>query len=182
MMNISTKKGDKGETFLANGQSISKADLRIEVIGDLDELNSWIGVAVAYLDDKFLKDKKLLIKLQNEFFVMGAELAKAKKVKLSDQLLKNIEDRSEFLQTHLEESEYTKFVLPGGSKQAVWLDISRTVCRRAERNLVKLNQVEKIRPILLTTVNRLSDYLYVLRCYVNRELGIVEKKVMTKKS
>ena len=175
MINVSTKKGDNGQTSLANGELISKADLRLDVVGDLDELNSWLGVVVAHLDDELLVDKNFLSNVQNELFTLGAELAKAKKVKLGDHLLKDIEKRSVILQKKLDKNWHAKFLIPGGCKQAAWLDVSRTVCRRAERNIAKLSQVEEIRPILLKTVNRLSDYLYLLRCYVNYKLEIEEK-------
>ncbi len=175
MINISTKKGDNGRTSLANGSRISKASLRLDVIGDLDELNSWLGVVVACLNNKFSEDKKLLIHIQDKLFVIGAELAKAKELELDDKLLKDLETRSLILQKRLARNWPTKFLLPGGSKQAGWLDLARTVCRRAERSMAKLNQTEKLRPILLKTVNRLSDYLYLLRCYVNQEQGIKEK-------
>ena len=178
MINISTKKGDQGKTRLASQVKISKADLRMDVIGDLDELNSWLGLVVVKFnefDNKFINQRIFLLTIQEQLFKVGAELAQAEKVKVNGGFLIKIEKQSENLQQKMAKNWHNQFLLPGGSELASWLDVSRTVCRRAERNLVKLSQKEEIRPILLKVINRLSDYLYVLRCHVNYELGVEEK-------
>ena len=176
MKNISTKKGDKGQSDLASGRRLSKANLRFEVIGDLDELNSWLGVVVAKMDQSFRQETDFLQFLQNQLFVVGAELAQAKEVKVDRKLLILIEQRSEKLQQQMTADWHSSFLLPGGVEIAAWLDITRTVCRRTERHLVKLKQHQPVRPILLKILNRLSDYLYVLRCHVNHELDFKEKE------
>jgi cob(I)alamin adenosyltransferase len=76
----------------------------------------------------------------------------------------------------MEEGWHSRFLLPGGVEAAAWIDVARTVCRRTERHLVLLDEQEEIRPLLLKVINRLSDYLYVLRCYVNHELEYQEKE------
>lgn len=188
MINVSTKTGDQGQTGLANGQRLSKADPRIEVIGNLDELNSWLGVVVAHWPKKeeLKQEQQFLLKIQNQLFKIGAEIAQApqvqaKQVQAKQRFLKEIEARSANLQKQMELDWHQKFLLPGGSKPATWLDLARSVCRRAERSLVNLqqqveNDQEKPRPLLLKIINRLSDYLYVLRCFVNLKLDQAEKE------
>ena len=185
MINISTKTGDQGQTGLANGQRLSKANPRMEVIGSLDEFNSWLGVVVANwpegLKPQLKQEQQFLLEIQDKLFEIGAEIAQSPKVKIKAKFLKKLETRSAVLQKQMEQGWHQKFLLPGGSKPAAWLDLARSVCRRTERSLVKLqqqvkNNQEKIRPLLLKTINRLSDYLYVLRCFVNLELGQAEKE------
>ncbi|MBD3279109.1 MAG: cob(I)yrinic acid a,c-diamide adenosyltransferase [Candidatus Pacebacteria bacterium] len=172
--NISTKTGDQGKTSLANGQRLAKDELVFEVIGTLDELNSWLGLVLSQLDQQFDAEKQFLIFLQQQLFVMGAELAGAKKVQLASQVLNKIEQHSSSLQKQMADDWHNKFVLPGGSQSAAQLDIARTVCRRAERRLVSYHLQYQARPLLLKTLNRLSDYLYVLRCWVNFKQGVKE--------
>jgi cob(I)alamin adenosyltransferase len=176
MQNISTKTGDKGKSSLASGQRLSKANVRFEVIGDIDELNAWLGVIVVHLNDEFSSQANFLQMLQNQLFTFGAEVAEAEKVKLDQKVLDLIEDHSEKLQKSMEEGWHSRFLLPGGVEAAAWIDVARTVCRRTERHLVLLDEQEEIRPLLLKVINRLSDYLYVLRCYVNHELEYQEKE------
>ena len=185
MINLSTKTGDQGQTGLANGQRLSKAEPRMEVIGSLDELNSWLGVVIAHwpegLEPQLKQEQQFLLEIQDKLFEIGAEVAQAPKVAIKADFLEQIEARSTNLQKQMEPGWHQQFLLPGGSKPAAWLDLARSVCRRAERNLVKLqHQAEanekQVRPLLLKIINRLSDYLYVLRCYVNLELGQSEKK------
>jgi cob(I)alamin adenosyltransferase len=176
MQNISTKTGDKGKSSLASGQRLSKANVRFAVIGDIDELNAWLGVIVVHLDDEFSSQANFLQMLQNQLFTLGAEVAEAQKVKLDQKVLDLIEDHSEKLQKSMAEGWHSRFLLPGGVEAAAWIDVARTVCRRTERHLVLLDEQEEIRPLLLKVINRLSDYLYVLRCYVNHELEYQEKE------
>lgn len=176
MQNISTKTGDKGKSSLASGQRLSKANVRFKVIGDIDELNAWLGVVVVHLNDEFSSQANFLQMLQNQLFTFGAEVAEAQKVKLDQKVLDLIEDHSEKLQKSMAEGWHSRFLLPGGVEAAAWIDVARTVCRRTERHLVLLDEQEEIRPLLLKVINRLSDYLYVLRCYVNHELEYQEKE------
>ncbi|MBD3250636.1 MAG: cob(I)yrinic acid a,c-diamide adenosyltransferase [Candidatus Pacebacteria bacterium] len=186
MVNLSTKTGDKGVTSLANGQRLDKDDLRFELIGGLDELNSWLGVVIAKmkLDDQLKEPLKIhyqfLLKLQNELFNIGAEVASADGVELDDSFLSKLEQASDELQQDLSNKWQNRFVLPGGTEVAAWLDVSRTVCRRVERVLVAFNNALKkvdqnqVRPVVLQLINRLSDYLYVLKIYVNAVLNCDE--------
>ncbi len=174
MINVSTKTGDKGRSSLANGDRLPKSDLVFEVIGDLDELNSWLGVLVNKLGAEFQPQADFLHLLQNQLFLFSAEVADAKQVQLNHKFLSLIEEKQEKLQKQMVEGWHSRFLYPGGVEAAAWLDVTRTVCRRAERHLVKLNEKKKVRPLLLKTLNRLSDYLYVLRCFVNHELDYQE--------
>lgn len=176
MVNVSTKTGDKGKTGLANGIRMSKADPYFSAIGDLDELNSWIGIVVSHLDEKFKNEQEFLLYIQDQLFVLGAEVALAKKKKVEEKLLILVEEHCVRLQKKLKKDWHTKFLLPGGDPAAAWIDVARTVCRRAERSLVGLSNKQPIRPIILKILNRLSDYLYVLRCYINYETNYKEKE------
>ncbi len=177
MKNISTKNGDSGNTDLASGKRVSKADVRFEVIGDLDELNSWLGASVVKLENEFSAQAEFLQFLQNQLFSLGAEIAQAKDSRVDAELLSTIEQRSNKLQQSMEKDWHTQFLLPGGTEAAARVDVARTVCRRAERHLVKLSETKAVRPLLFKILNRLSDYLYVLRCFVNHELQYKEKGV-----
>lgn len=113
-------------------------------------------------------------------FYVGAELAKAKNTKLEGRLVKQLEKESDNLQNLLAKDWHTKFLLPGGTELGAYLDITRTVCRRAERSLVQLSQKDTVRPVVLQYFNRLSDYLYVLRCHINHTLEYQEKQFQKK--
>ncbi|MFZ5376252.1 MAG: cob(I)yrinic acid a,c-diamide adenosyltransferase [Patescibacteria group bacterium] len=176
MINISTKTGDSGQTGLANGQRLAKSAPIFEVIGNIDELNSWLGLVVAKLGPTFRKEKTFLLMIQQELFVLGGELAKAKNCLMDKELLLKIEKRTDQLQQKMAEGWHKQFLLPGGTEMAAEIDVARTVCRRAERSLVDLSEVEEVRPLLLKTLNRLSDYLYVFRCFVNWTSQVEEKK------
>ena len=180
MIKVSTKQGDKGETGLADGSRKSKTDIVFAAIGDVDELNSWLGFIVVKFGTEFSKYKKTLLKIQDTLFYVGAELAKAKNTKLEGRLVKQLEKESDNLQNLLAKDWHTKFLLPGGTELGAYLDITRTVCRRAERSLVQLSQKDTVRPVVLQYFNRLSDYLYVLRCHINHTLEYQEKQFQKK--
>ena len=176
MQNISTKTGDKGETSLADGRRVSKADLRVRVVGDLDELNSWLGVVVSHLGDAFTEQRQFLKTIQQDLFTLGAEIALADTEQVDQQLLEQIEQRSQALQQTMAKNWHSKFLLPGGVPTAAWTDVARTVCRRVERSLVALSEQDQqaVRPLVIKIINRLSDYLYVLRCFINQKLEFKE--------
>jgi cob(I)alamin adenosyltransferase len=176
VVSVSTKTGDKGTSGLANGQRIPKDNLVFEVLGTLDELSSWIGLIITKLDDHFFTHKTFLLTTQENLFHLGAELALSPKTRLSPHALRTLESRSEKLQQQMSANWTTLFIYPGGSESAAYVDITRTVCRRLERVIVQLNNHQEVRPVSLKYINRLSDYLYVLRCFVNQELGKVDKK------
>jgi cob(I)alamin adenosyltransferase len=181
MLSITTKTGDKGESGLANGQRVSKDHLVFEVVGTLDELNSWLGLVATKMDTTFKDHKDYLYEIQDTLFYVGAEVAQSPKAKLSSTAVTKLERRSEALQKSMEKNWITKFLLPGGTELGAHLDIARTVCRRCERLMVAFSHQEKISSTLLRYLNRMSDYLYVLRCYVNLQEKYQEKKFESEK-
>jgi len=176
LINVSTKQGDKGQTGLANGQRLDKDSPFFAAIGDLDELNSWLGLIITKFDHQFADYQQVLYRIQDSLFYLGAELALSSKTKLQSKTVKWLETQSFVLQQQMAAGWHRQFLLPGGTELGGWLDIARTVCRRAERSIVALGKQTKVRPVVLSYLNRLSDYLYVLRCYVNHQLCYQEKK------
>ncbi len=173
---VSTKTGDKGTTSLANGERVSKTDPVFEVIGTLDELNSWLGLVVAKLETSFPETKKYLLKIQDTLFYVGAELAKSPKAKLKEKDLQELEKISEELQKQMSDGWHTQFLLPGGTEIGAYLDIARTVARRVERLTLSYSQDHQVSQTVLKYLNRLSDYLYVVRCDVNQRLEYKEQE------
>jgi cob(I)alamin adenosyltransferase len=191
VIQISTKTGDTGISGLANGQRLAKDQLVFEVVGSLDEVNSWLGVVVAHFDPNFATSvnksggtnlKEQLLHIQNTLFYIGAEVAGSPTAQLEAAELTKIEQWSELLQHQLADNWTTKFLLPGGSPLGAWLDVTRTVCRRCERVLVSYKSQATVRPLLLQYMNRLSDYLYLLRCYANQEVLFQERPFIAKSS
>ncbi|HMU06443.1 MAG TPA: cob(I)yrinic acid a,c-diamide adenosyltransferase [Kaistella sp.] len=175
-MKIYTKTGDKGTTALYGGNRVSKASARVESYGNIDELNSFIGLAKSEItDEKVLNQLK---KIQFDLFTIGSEsatptdkltLANGKSrltLMISETEIEELENWMDEYETQLEPLQY--FILPGGGKSATALHVCRTVCRRAERSLVFLNESEEVRPELIKYLNRLSDYLFVLARYVSK--------------
>lgn len=167
-------------TGLANGERLSKDEPVFSAIGTVDELNSWLGLIVAKLDGRYPKQKKFLLYVQDKLFVMGGELAQAQQCKIGTDFLKKIEAHTTKMQSDMSEGWHQQFLLPGGTELAAWTDIARTVCRRCERILVNYSTQYKVSPTLLKSVNRLSDYLYVLRCWINWHAEYAEKKFLSK--
>lgn len=173
-MKIYTKTGDKGETALYGGARVSKASARVEAYGTIDELNSFIGVAKAQISDEKLIAQ--LKKIQFNLFTLGSEVATpADKLSLangnsrltltiSEQDISELEEAMDDMEKTLEPLKY--FILPGGGRSATAFHVARTVCRRAERALVFLNESEEIRGELIKYLNRLSDYFFVLARFV----------------
>jgi cob(I)alamin adenosyltransferase len=170
---IYTKTGDEGETGLFGGTRISKASERVASYGDVDELNSLLGVARLHpIDEEW---DGLLATVQCELFNLGAELG-ARPGKdvgvpaIGDAQVEALEraiDRAEEELAPLE-----TFVLPGGSPGAAHLHHARTVCRRAERGVVALARRDEVRPELIRYLNRLSDLLFVLARLANHRAGV----------
>ena len=175
-ISISTKTGDKGQTSLANGMRVSKTDPVFEVIGTLDELNSWLGLVVAELGEAFTKQGAFLQEVQDTLFYIGAELAQSPKAALSNKSLTKLEKTAQELQDLLADDWTTKFLLPGGTVVGGHLDIARTVCRRCERHVLGYAQEQHVSETVRKYLNRLSDYLFILRCFVNDQLEYQEKK------
>lgn len=179
---ISTKTGDKGETSLASGERVAKSSSQIELIGELDELNSWLGLVVAQLKASQLKVEfhiDLLMEMQNTLFYVGAMVADSP-VKFPQEQLTKIEQAAKDVQDLLADNWHHQFLLPGGTVLGAQIDIARTVCRRAERRAVAFSLEHAMDEVNLKCLNRLSDYLYVLRCLVNQQLSYSEKKFIVK--
>lgn len=173
-MKIYTKGGDTGETSLFGGNRVPKDDLRICTYGTFDELNAFLGTALAEPGmPEELADR--LLKIQHELFQLGAELAtprgKSTGIELiSDAETERLESEIDAMETALEPLK--TFILPGGSRLAGLLHQARTISRRAERELVTLHRAEPQRPELVRYVNRLSDYLFVAARFANRSLNV----------
>ena len=180
---IYTKTGDNGQTGLVSGNRVSKGDHRIHIYGEVDELNSCIGLVLAQLKKENLLSEEydFIQDVQSRLFDIGSNLACElefrKKYQLPQILLGNIEDVEEVIDRLDSELPVLKnFILPGGSTIAAQLHIARTVCRRIERNLVSFSShtPEEIPTNSLEYINRLSDYLFVMARYVNQKLNIEE--------
>lgn len=168
---IATKTGDKGETGLGDGSRISKSNARMHAIGDVDELNSWVGMLRAELD----KDDELMVllnQIQHDLFDLGGELSVPGFNALQEVLISDLEHHLEQLNESL--PPLKDFILPGGSKAAATCHMLRTVCRRAERSLVELNHQHEVNPLALRYVNRLSDLCFVLGRHLARRDGGTE--------
>jgi cob(I)alamin adenosyltransferase len=173
-MPIYTKFGDKGKTSLFAGKIVSKASLRVNTYGTLDELNSFLGIVIADLKDKKLKSKLLVV--QNDLFEIGASLANpsSKKHKHLEKYLgeRVIEFEQEIDGLTKVLPEIKNFILPGGSKIGSGLHFARTLVRRAERRVVELAEKEKINAQVMIYMNRLSDLLFMYA----RSINYKEKK------
>jgi cob(I)alamin adenosyltransferase len=190
-MKIYTKTGDTGTTALYGGTRVPKHHLRIEAYGTLDELNSHIGLIRDQDIDK--ESIQALVKIQNELFTLGAMLAtppekqllKSGKErlnipKINEESILFLEDQIDHM--NLELPEMTHFILPGGHQTVSFCHIARCVCRRSERLATALNETETINPDILTYLNRLSDYLFVLARKLTKDLSIEETPWVPKKN
>jgi len=175
-MKVYTKKGDKGTTQLIGGTRVPKSSLRIEAYGTVDELNSHIGM----IRDQEIQDnhKQRLLEIQDRLFTMGSLLAvdeSGTKMQLPILYAKDVENLENWIDDMEENLEPMKsFVLPGGHTAVSHTHIARCVCRRAERITVDLADTAEIDPLLLTYLNRLSDYLFVLSRALTKELNANE--------
>ncbi len=168
-MKIYTKKGDEGTTWLFGGGPYPKDDLRITAYGEVDELNSVLGCALCETEDFTVRD--VLQSLQRELFQAGSELAclnpSEKMIEGFIQASHTHKLEKQIDQMEAELTSLTHFILPGGHKAAALLHLARTVCRRAERSVVKLSHHQEIRADLMVYLNRLSDFLFVLARLAN---------------
>lgn len=175
-MKIYTRRGDSGQTDLFGGDRVSKDDRRVEAYGAVDELNAFVGTAIAASEQADVRE--LLTEIQRMLFHLGATLATT-----PDALGKGPTDAGaseqdvEVLEAAIDRHEkelapLRAFVLPGGSQSAAHLHAARTVCRRAERRMVSVHQQEPLPGQNLRYVNRLSDLLFVLARLENARAGI----------
>ena len=166
---IYTKTGDKGSTQLGNGKRVEKNSLRVDAYGSVDEANATIGLSILRTN---IKIKKILQIIQNDLFDLGADLClpdkkNIKKLKITNDRVDYIEEKIDSFNKEL--APINSFILPGGSESSTYLHIARTVTRRAERKVVALSKKEKINPVSIIYLNRLSDLLFVLARYTNNK-------------
>lgn len=176
MIKIYTKTGDKGQTSLVGGTRVSKADLKIESYGTVDELNSWIGVLRDAPENHSRRD--LLKEIQDRLFTVGAELAsepEQNRKKLPELFESDIELLEKEMDAYSTEIPPLRaFVLPGGHQTVSFAHVARTVARRAERICIRLGETEEVDPLVIKYLNRLSDYLFVLSRKITHEQNTEE--------
>ena len=154
---IYTKTGDTGETGLSGGKRVSKDCPEIQAIGDVDELNSVIGMIVAYDIPDDLKAK--FLKIQHQLFNLGAELNNTKLELVSEKMVSNLESYIDNYNSQL--SALKNFILPGGGIASATCHLARAICRRAKRSVVVMQKTQSVSPIIQKYLNRLSDFLFV---------------------
>ena len=166
-MKVYTKTGDAGTTSLVGGKRVPKDCARLESYGTIDELNAQVGLLLTYVSEPV--DRETLIGIQNNLFVIGAQLA-TEAPQVPSVIITSVDV------TKLEQSidaaseglpKWRGFTLPGGCRPAALAHVCRTICRRAERRILALNSSEEVAPELLAYVNRLSDYFYILALRLN---------------
>ena len=165
---IYTGTGDAGSTGLADGNRIDKSSQRIAAIGSIDELNAALGLALA--TPELERDVAgCLSEVQNTLFVIGALLASATGLQLAGDAVAGLEQAIDNFDADL--PDLTQFILPGGSRTGAQLHFARTVCRRAEREVLHLAASEAVESAIPIYLNRLSDLLFVAARLVNRQAG-----------
>ncbi len=173
---IYTKGGDKGETSLLGGTRVAKSHERVEAYGNLDELNAFIGL----IRDKDINThyREILIRVQQNLFIAEALIARDPEKQtrelpsLSDDEITLLEKEIDAMNEEL--PALTNFILPGGHIIVSDCHVARTVCRRAERSLIRLNLISPVDDIIIRFLNRLSDYLFVLARKTGKDLGATE--------
>ncbi len=170
---IYTKTGDNGETGLGDGSRVAKDHPRVAAYGTVDELNSVLGVLLSMHPQ--IAEMELLISIQNDLFDVGADLCvpptedeqPGSRLRITEQQVTRLESAIDRLNADL--TPLTSFVLPGGDPAAAWCHLARTVCRRAERDVVTLSREAPVNPQVGIYLNRLSDLLFVLARVYNRQ-------------
>jgi cob(I)alamin adenosyltransferase len=167
---IYTRTGDKGTAGLVDGSRVSKASDRMGAIGEVDEANAALGLAIAALDGDMAEQLRLI---QNELFDLGADIATPAEVegalRIIPQQVERLEHDIDAMNAELQPLQ--SFILPGGSTEVAALHLARTVVRRAERAAVALAESEQINPQALAYLNRLSDHLFVAARYIAARQG-----------
>jgi cob(I)alamin adenosyltransferase len=179
---IYTKMGDNGETGLVGGTRISKSDSRIDLYGEVDELNSWIGVALCFLEENsFSNEVSFLKNIQSNLFDLGSNLACELEQREVYKLPKLKEDFIGKIEAEIDRYDHEcpklkNFILPGGAKAAAHFHICRTVCRKIERKMIHFRNEhkEELPELAAPFMNRLSDYFFVLSRYVNLKNNVSE--------
>ena len=175
-MKVYTKTGDQGKTSLIGGTKVEKSNLRIEAYGNIDELNSFIGLL---RDQEVNKNRQEILQfIQDDLFVIGSIMAttpgytKFKLPDITENHIVRIESEIDEMSSELPELRY--FILPGGHQSVSIAHICRTVCRRTERSIIRIHQEEEVDPVIIKFVNRLSDYFFVLGRKMGQELDAPE--------
>ncbi len=165
MAKIYTKTGDTGSTGLIGGTRVPKDDIRLDAYGTLDELNAQLGMLICELHEEH--DVEFVQTIQHQLFRLGSSLATDASVTephfkhpVSDEMVSRLEQEIDHIEQGL--PKHNHFILPGGNKAAACCHIARTVCRRAERQIIHVMNTYETDPEIATYVNRLSDYLFVL--------------------
>jgi cob(I)alamin adenosyltransferase len=179
-MKIYTRTGDRGETGLIGGRRVAKDSQRILAYGAVDELNSSLGLAIAFLRAKersFSDLVEVLVKVQNDLFVLGSDLADPDSQKRGNKTPRVDKKMSGDLETVIDRFEgeldpITFFILPGGATESSLLHQCRAIARRTETSAVSLSRADDTNPEILVYLNRLSDLLFVSARLVNKRLGV----------
>ena len=174
-MKIYTRKGDDGTTGLFGGNRVPKNHPRIQAMGAVDEINAALGAARAMLPAAAEPMRELILHLQHELFVLGADLAtpaqsRASVPRIEAKHIKSLEEAIDSWEVELEPLKY--FILPGGAQAAAMLHLSRVICRRAERALVEALDTISHNSYVLGYLNRLSDLLFILARRANHDVGL----------
>jgi cob(I)alamin adenosyltransferase len=177
-MNIYTRTGDSGETGLLGPQRVPKDDPRVQLLGEVDELNAFLGCAVSSASDSEIAE--VVAAVQSTLFALGAEIAaigsdRANSVpKITQKQVQELEQAIDRYNSQL--PPLRRFILPGGTACAAVLHIARAVCRRAERTAVALSRSYEINAFVLPYLNRLSDLLFVLARLANAKAGAADRE------
>ena len=176
MSEFYTGTGDEGKTGILDNKRLLKSDLIIEAIGTTDELNSYLGLVYEKTDDTYIKE--VLLKIQNDLFIIGANLAslsngKIEKATLQEEKLKFVEDSIEKLSKEI--PPLKQFVIPGGCEAATTMHIARSIARRMERSIVRAGTEYQLDKSLTSYANRLSSAFFTMALYLNLKKGIEEK-------
>ena len=177
-MKIYTKTGDRGETSLLGGKRVKKSCLEIEAIGEVDELNAYLGVLIAQMPDGETSAKERLTLAQHRLFVAGSNLADVQMQlgsvpRLTPNYVTQLEQWIDAMENKL--SPLTQFILPAGTPAAAHAFFARALCRRAERRVVAVREsYPALDPLVQQYLNRLSDALFVLGRWLNHKHGVAE--------
>ena len=173
-MKIYTKAGDRGDTRLFDGTKVRKHDERVEAYGDVDELNSFIGAASSFIEDGALA--AMLANIQKDLFSVGAQLAdpgfkdqSKAKFQIPRERITALENAIDSFETEL--APLRQFILAGGGHAGALLHVARTICRRAERRVVRLSEKVEVNANVIEYLNRLSDFLFVIARVINHREG-----------
>jgi cob(I)alamin adenosyltransferase len=170
LSSIITRTGDDGSTMLGDGSRLLKNDIRIQCLGEADELNSLVGLLLSLLND--IDISQTLFQIQHDLFDLGAELSQPDKSLITKEYVEFLDQQAQSFNEKL--PALKEFILPGGSTAIAYLHLARTQCRRVERSLVTLAQQQAVNPQSLRYMNRLSDLFFILARYSALQDGCKE--------